>query len=551
MSVEEQELLDSLSFDDDEETDEERELRRASEVVLDEHSKATVRMLVDKLMLACDELSGNPLRAYQRPLARRIFESLILGDGARVTALAARQSGKSETLANVIATAMIFLPILAKAYPKLLRKYKRGVWVGAFAPVNDQADIIYGRIVARLSSSRAKELLSDPEINARVSGTGGSVFITFLDSKEPLEEGKGHCLVRRTTCHPKAKIEGRTYHIILIDEAQDAHWQTVTKSVSPMGASVRATHIWTGTPSYTKGIFYNQIQTNKREVLKRGRNRPNHFQWDWKEVAKVVPEYRDAVYDEMRALGSESDEFKMSYALYWAIDKGQFTTIEQFESLGDTSVQRLEPSWFHSPVVVGIDCGKKQDRTIVTVVWVDWDHPDSFGFYEHRIINWLDLEGLDWEEQYFRIYEFLQNYKIYAVGVDAGGVGDVVLSRLKALMPHVDFVPCLDSLGEQSQRWKHLQQLMNRRRIIWPMGAKVRKLKTFQRFRTEMEDAELDFKGPNMMVYAPNAVGAHDDYVDSLAMAVAMTVETGSDQAADKQVVIYENMLFAPRRRYH
>lgn len=549
MSVEEQELLDSLSFEEDDETDEERELRKASEVVLDEHSKATVRMLVDKLMLACDELSGNPLRAYQRPLARRIFESLILGDGARVTALAARQSGKSETLANVIATAMIFLPILAKAYPKLLRKYKRGVWVGAFAPVNDQADIIYGRIVARLSSSRAKELLADPEINAKVSGTGGSVFITFLDSKEPLEEGKGHCLVRRTTCHPKAKIEGRTYHIILIDEAQDAHWQTVTKSVSPMGASVRATHIWTGTPSYTKGIFYNQIQTNKREVLKRGRNRPNHFQWDWKEVAKVVPEYRDAVYDEMRSLGSESDEFKMSYCLWWAIDKGQFTTIEQFESLGDTSVQRLEPAWFHSPVVVGIDCGKKQDRTIVTVVWVDWDHPDSFGFYEHRIINWLDLEGLDWEEQYFRIYEFLQNYKIYAVGVDSGGVGDVVLSRLKTLMPHVNFVPCLDSLGEQSQRWKHLQQLMNRRRIIWPMGAKVRKLKTFQRFRTEMEDAELDFKGPNMMVYAPNAVGAHDDYVDSLAMATAMTVETGSDQAADKTVVQYDNFLFRPRRR--
>lgn len=545
--VEEEEL--ELDFVDDE-TDEERELREASEVVLNEHSQETVRKLIEVLMKACDELSGHPLRPYQIPFARRIFESLIIGDGARLTGLASRQSGKSETIANVIATAMIFLPVLAKVYPKLLRKYREGVWVGAFAPVNDQADIIFGRIVARLSSASAQALLNDPEINAKVDGRGSSVYIKFRDLDAPLQDGKGHCLVRKTTCHPKAKIEGRTYHILIIDECQDAHWQTVTKSVNPMGASVRATHIWTGTPSYTKGIFYSQIQTNKREVLKRGRRRQNHFQWDWKEVAKVVPEYRDAVYDEMRSLGPDSDEFKMSYNLWWAIDKGQFTTSSEFEELGDISVQHLEPSWHHSPVVVGIDCGKKQDRTIVTVVWVNWDRPDSAGFYEHRIINWLDLEGVDWETQYFRIYEFLQNYNIYAVGVDCGGVGDVVMSRMKALMPHINFVECLDSQGEQSKRFKYLKQLKERKKIIWPMGAKVRKLKVFRRFRAEMEDAELDYKGPNLMVYAPDAVGAHDDYVDSLAMATYMSAEQGDSNSADNTVVVYDSMFFRPSRRY-
>lgn len=534
--IEEDEL--ELADLENDETDEERALRKEIEVVLDEHSQQTVQMICDKLMIACDELSGHPLRPYQRPFARRIFESLILSDGARLTALFSRQSGKTECVADVVATAMIFLPLLAKVYPSLLEKYAEGVWVGVFAPVDRQVNIIHGRIVSRLTSKIAQVLLADPEINDKVRGTGQTVRLQNSGSK-----------VTRNTCHPTAKIEGDTFHVILIDECQDAHWQTVTKSVSPMGTATRATHIWTGTCTYQKGIFYHQIQENKRGVLKKGRHRQNHFEANWRIVAKYVPAYKKAVYDEMRAMGADSDEFKLSYECQWILDKGQFTTADRFEELGDIGVQRLEHTWFHSPVVVGIDCGKKQDKTVVTVVWVDWDHPDAIGFYEHRVINWLDLEGLDWESQYFRIYEFLQGYKIYAVGVDVGGVGDVVCSRLKTLMPHITFVECLDSLGEQSRRFKYLKQLMERKRILWPMGSKVRKLKVFRRFRQEMEDAELDYKGPNMAVAAPNAVGAHDDYVDSLAIAVFMTADTGGQSAEDHTVVVYENMLFKPSRR--
>jgi hypothetical protein len=785
----EEEELDLPEYDD--ETEEEKALRREIEVVLDEHSQKTVQMIVDKLMIACDQLSNHPLRPYQRPLGRRMFESFVLSDGARLTALFSRQSGKTECVADVVATAMIYLPVLAKVYPSLLGKYREGVWVGVFAPVDRQVNIIHGRIVSRLSSEAAKELLNDPEINDKVKGAGQTVRLQRLGSK-----------VTRNTCHPTAKIEGDTFHIILIDECQDAHWQTVTKSVNPMGTSTRATHIWTGTCTYNKGIFYHQIQENKRAVLKKGRARQNHFDANWREVAKWVPDYKKAVYDEMRAMGADSDEFKLSYEcvapetrvltadlqhipagevtvgmkllgfeeeragkglhrnfqeaevtsaarirrdsyrvvlddgtevtasakhgwlvstpggrtlwktteqltltdrivkitdvwdtvrsyeagylsaafdgegclannagrsggqlnftqrdngmlaqvqeflgrlgytyttsdrgdgvhhLYlnggqaaimrflgemrpprlldvldvnrlgsigrhdhkridfrhpqvarleylgarevvalettsktliteglashncmWILDKGQLITSEQFEELGDISVQSLEHTWFHSPVVAGIDCGKKQDKTIVTVCWVDWDHPDAFGFYEHRIIAWLDLEGLDWENQYFRIYEFLQGFKLYAVGVDTGGVGDVVMSRLKSLMPHINFVECLDSPGDQSRRFKYLKQLRERRRIFWPMGAKVRKLKVWRRFRQEMEDAELEYKGPNIAVAAPNAVGAHDDYVDSLAMAVWMTAHTGGQDAEDQQVVIYDSMFFRPSRR--
>jgi hypothetical protein len=40
-----------------------------------------------------------------------------------------------------------------------------------------------------------------------------------------------------------------------------------------------------------------------------------------------------------------------------------------------------------------------------------------------------------------------------------------------------------------------------------------------------MIDAEIQYKGPNFMVAAPNETYAHDDFVDSLAIACSLTQE--------------------------
>ena len=135
-------------FEDD--TDAERAARSELDVVLDENSQTFVDRLVDRLMVVCDELSGHPLYVYQRPFARRMFESLIhQRRGSFLSPLMSRQSGKSETIANVVATCMIFLPRLAKAFPEWLDKYKEGMLVGAFAPVDEQADTLFARIVGQ------------------------------------------------------------------------------------------------------------------------------------------------------------------------------------------------------------------------------------------------------------------------------------------------------------------------------------------------------------------------------------------------------------------
>lgn len=507
------------------ESDEERSARESSEIVLDEGSAAWVQEIIDMLMKVCDALSGHPLYPYQVPLGRRIMESVIVGDGKTITALMARQVGKTETIANVVATLMIMLPKLAIPF-KRLRKFREGVWVGAFAPVDMQAEVLYNRIVGVLTSKRATEMLADPEINDYVTGRGKVRIL-----------GRSGSFVRRVSAHPTSSIEGQTFHIILVDECQKADEKVISKSIRPMGSSTRATMVFTGTPNMNKNVFYKAIQFNKRDTAHGGKR--NHFQVDWKEAAEYNKDYKLFVTEERRRLTEDSMEFKLSYRCMWLLDQGMFTTSEKLAKLGDRSMQSVVHSYHTSPVAVGIDCGRKQDRTIVTVVFVEWDNPDPFGLYHHRVLNWLDLEGVDWEEQYFRIREFLANYNVWKIGIDSGGLGDVVSDRISRIMPYAEVVNITSSPGEQSKRWKHLMQLIDREQIAWPGGAKVRNLKVYRRFIQEMEDLELEYKGPNMLARAPKEANAHDDYPDSLALACILSLDEGVST-----VEVYDNFFF-------
>ena len=486
-----------------------------AEEELDELSKEFVKALIDKIMDFMKLLVGHELHAYQEPLARRLIESVIINDGEEITALAARQSGKSETIANTVSTLMVILPRLARMYPELLGKFGDGIMVGMFAPVQSQVETLYGRTVSRLTSEQALEVLGDPEIDdqaARIGGVTRQIKLKKLGST-----------ITMMTANPRAKIESKSFHLIVIDECQEADDFVVAKSISPMLAYYAGTMVKTGTPTTSKNNFYNAIQLNRREQTSRGK-RQNHFQWDWRDVAKVNPNYDKFIKQEMLRIGEDSDEFQMSYNCKWLLERGMFVTTNTLDDLGDTS-QELVKIWHKTPVVVGIDPARKMDSTVVTVVWVDWDRPDEFGYFDHRVLNWLELQGDDWEEQYFQIVNFLSNYDVLAIGVDANGVGDAVAQRLKILMGRAEVIPLTSSQSEQSKRFKHLQALIQRQSITYPAHAKTRRLRIWKRFYQQMTDAEVQYRGNTFMVAAPKEAYAHDDFVDSLAIACSLTQE--------------------------
>jgi hypothetical protein len=441
------------------------------------------------------------------------MESVIINDGEEITALASRQSGKSETVADSVATMMILLPRLAKLYPDLLGKFKDGIWVGLFAPTEAQAETLFSRTITRLSSERALEIMDDPEIDDSAARVGGVTRQIRLK--------KSGSTITMMTANPRAKIESKSFHLIIIDECQEADDFVVSKSISPMLAYYAGTMVKTGTPTTSKNNFYRAIQLNRRRQTGRA-TRQNHFQWDWKDVAKFNQNYEKFIRKQMLRIGEESDEFQMSYNCKWLLERGMCGTSTVMDELGDTS-QELVKSWHKTPVVVGIDPARKTDSTVVTVVWVAWDRPDDFGYFDHRVLNWLEMQGDDWEEQYYQIVNFLENYDVLAVGVDANGVGDAVAQRLKLLLPRAEVMSLTSSPSEQSKRWKHLQALLQRQMISWPAHAKTRRLRTWKRFYQQMVDAEVQYKGPNFLVAAPDESYAHDDFVDSLSIACSLT----------------------------
>ena len=507
----EQEFFD----EDDEDLELEEDLFVEEEDELDELSKEFVQKVIDRCIQFMDMLVGHPLHPYQLPLARRIIESVLINDGEEVTALAARQSGKSETIANTVATLMVLLPRLAKMYPDLLGKFKDGIWIGMFAPVEGQVETLFGRTVNRLTSERALEILGDPEIDDSLGKVAGVTRQIKL-------KNSGSSLIMMTA-NPRAKIESKSFHLIVIDECQEADDFVVSKSISPMLAYYSGTMVKTGTPTTHKNNFYRSIQLNKRRQTS-AKSKQNHFQWDYRDVSKYNANYGKFIKKEMLRIGEDSDEFQMSYCCKWLLDRGMFVTSNILDELGDTS-QEVVKAWHRTPVVVGIDPARKIDSTVVTVVWVDWDRPDEFGYFDHRILNWMEIQGDDWEDQYFQIVQFLSNYDVLAVGVDANGVGDAVAQRLKLLLPRAEVHSLGSSQSEQSKRWKHLKALIDRRMVGWPAHAKTRRLRTWKRFYQQMSDLETKFQGPNFLAHAPDEAHAHDDFADSLAIACCLTMD--------------------------
>ena len=271
---------------------------------LDEESAAFVDQLCIRTLVFVEEFCGIPFYPYQREFAYRIVESLILNDAEEITGLLSRQSGKTETLANTLAGCMVLFPKLALTFT-LMERFKNGLWVGCFAPTEEQSETLHGRIVDRLTSDRAIEIMLDPEIDDATTGRGKLIRL------------KNGSYARRQTANPKAKIEGKSYHIIVLDEAQDADDGVIRKSIHPMLSAYAGSIIKIGTPGYVKGDFYRAIQLNKRRHLGGGgrkRSRKNHYEYDYKIVAKYNPLYARSVQKEKQRLGEDSDEFRMNLA---------------------------------------------------------------------------------------------------------------------------------------------------------------------------------------------------------------------------------------------
>ena len=498
--------------------------------------------LVDRIYNFCEAYSGRVMYKYQTQFSKRIIRSVLENDGAEITALFARQSGKTETIAITVGGLMIILPQLANmpmfADDPRLNMFKDGFWVGIFAPSQRQAQITYRRMKSRIQCKESIAILEDPDFRLEFTTSNGQTVA--------LSNGS---FVTAISASDGSNIEGESFKFIICEEAQDISNYKIRKSIHPMGAAYNATICKIGTATTFKGDFYEAIQRNKKDFEEKRIKVRNHFEYNYKVVQKYNPRYAKYVEREKRSLGENSDEFRMSYNLEWIISRGMFIDIDEFEeSCGDTFLDRVDRD-LQANHVGGIDVGggsdrksKDSDSTVVTIVEVDWDNPvlmessyneetqeeEVYLAYNSYIKDWLEITpeiAKDYEEQYAIIMDYLKNFRMAKLVVDAtreSSLGQRIRANVKYEVELFVF-----STKSKSELYKNLDKEINSGRAKYPNSKETQKTKEHQKFIQQMSDLQKGYSGSNLVVSHPDERGAHDDYPDSWALALWGAREPG------------------------
>lgn len=484
-------------------------------------ARITTTELVNKIFTFCEAYSGIKFFPYQVQFSKRIIRSVLENDGAEITGLQARQSGKSEVISTTCGGLGILLPVLANmpmfAGDQRLTPYKNGILIGVFAPALFQSQISFNRMKTRMMSKSAEAVMSDPDImvgfdtnnGQNIALTNGTI-ITCMSASEG------------------SNIEGKSYHLIIIDESQDVGNFKYTKSIVPMGAFYNATNILIGTPTTQKGFFYESIERNKREYSN-GTGRRNHFEYNWEAVVKYNPKYAKHVESQKARLGEDSDEFQMSYNLKWVLERGMFVDPKRFDQLGDATKGYVFSD--HANIhTAGLDLGKNSDSTILTVVEVDKDNPvlvekskepnvPDYYAYNTLVKYHYEILGDNYEEQYHIIMDVLSQFNIYRMAIDATAVGSPIADRFQA---NLDFevIPYVFSISSKSDMYKHFDGEIKSARFSYPASEEAKQTREYKKFEQQMISLQKTYHGQHMMVSHPAERGAHDDYPDSTALAV-------------------------------
>jgi hypothetical protein len=425
-------------------------------------------------------------------------------------------SGKTETVVVTLAGCIVMFPILAKYIKdKRIAKFKQGLKVGIFAPAHEQADTMSQRLIDRLRSAHAKEVLMDDEIN-----------IDMDDRYTRTLELPNGSVVRTHSAAKQAKIESKTYDVLILEEAQAIDPFVYKKSISPMGASTAATQIKIGTPNMVRSDFYDTCQRNQKKDAQNPKDKL-HFQYDWEVAAKYNPRYKKYVKAEFERFGFDSDEVRMAYRLHWILERGMLVDATLLESLGGN--YWITPFDHKNDVVVGIDIGKITASTVVTVVKPDYENgtqmaPDDYRS-KKRIYNWLELSGDKYDEQTFQITQFLANYKnIKRIHIDATGVGQHMFDNLTTYyqqqidQQEMEVIGFIASPTSNSEGYTRLLLDIQNLRLEFPNSEKAKKSETQRRFVAQMTNVRKNFRGALLSVQESEELPMKD-YVSSLMLA--------------------------------
>ena len=158
-------------------------------------------------------LCGRKLFPYQVQFAKRIVTAVLENDENTITALMARQCGKSFTVSAISSALMIILPIMANMPlfydDKRLQMFRNGMKMGIYAPAISKAQIIFNNIKDFISSQRGTEILSSEEFNISLDTFNGNK-VTLVFNNLGIKSS-----VTCFSASETANIEGGSWHLYI------------------------------------------------------------------------------------------------------------------------------------------------------------------------------------------------------------------------------------------------------------------------------------------------------------------------------------------------
>jgi hypothetical protein len=464
--------------------------------------------MLDKLRkLRADHLlfqHGIVFYPYQEEVSDRILEALI--QNLRLTSNASeddikklklievpiefsRQSGKTTAIVYTVEFILTWLSV----------KFDRQIHIGIFAPQIEQAKTDFDRL--KIAMRTIKDMIVVDEATERTIKEQENAKTLVLP------DGSSCYIAPVTkTSHPESK----TLDLMIFEESQDLDDKIVKESIWPIGASTNAPRIYLGTAGTRICHFYRLGQTNKglrlyfEDIVAQRRQTYDKTN----DSSHLI--YEQTVRQEIELQGFDSDEIQRPYFGKWLIGTGQFTTEAELDALyGDyrCHYQQTEFECF-----VGIDTAKHPDSTVVTVL----RHNTKLGRKE--LLNWAELRGDNYQDQFDIIKDFIGHYKVVAIAIDSTGQGDFMPDMFERHTEwadeHSGLYRIKFSSVSKDLMYKNLKVSIKELLTVLPKIDKKG-----ERFRQQMLDLQQEYKGQLLSVHHPDDPNAHDDYPDSWALA--------------------------------
>lgn len=441
---------------------------------------------------------------YQELVSDKIIEALV--QNLRLTSSASeeeikklklieipiefsRQSGKTTAIVYTVEFIMTWLSVY----------FNRQIHIGIFAPQIEQAKTDFDRL--KIALRRVKDMIVVDEITERTIKEQENAKTLVLP------DGSSCYIAPVTkTSHPESK----TLDLMIFEESQDLDDQIVKESIWPIGASTNAPRVYVGTAGTSIKYFYRLGQSGKAiklyydDIVAQRRVTYEETQ-DSKHLI-----YEQTIKQEIELHGLESDEIQRPYFGKWLIGTGNYVTEQDLDAL---IVDRgITYHYNKSDCFAGIDTAKNPDSTVVTILRVN----NETG--KKDLLNWCELRGDNYQDQFDVIKDFLSKYKVVGIAIDSTGQGDFMPDMFER---HTEWA------DEKSGLYRVKFSAVSKDLMYKNLKVSIKELLTTlpnlstklgEKFRQQMLDLQQEYKGQLLSVHHPDDANAHDDYCDSWAL---------------------------------